>query len=156
MIDFYGDDLTLEMIQTKGGTQVMVFRNRTGDCDETVSIGVDGKELLNIYEKVRMRCETIGLKKEELRTQVNMESNSPSTQEELREMAQHGLAVWCVDTDGIAQGLLFMHESWDDSRISPHICLIDEEGDPGVYHVEYMAELGAKFYRQRPEEVKAP
>jgi len=65
MIDFYGDALTLEAIQTKGNTQVMVFRNRTGDCDETVSIGIDSKELLNIYERVRMRCETLGIKRKD-------------------------------------------------------------------------------------------
>lgn len=64
MVDFYADDLTLDTVQIKGNTQIMVFRNRTGDCDETVSIGIDCKELLNVYRKVRIRCESLGIKME--------------------------------------------------------------------------------------------
>lgn len=83
---------------------------------------------------------------------ISFPPNPPLTLEELREMGQSGLAVWCVDADGIAQGLLCMRENWSDSRITPHIWMLDDECNSGVYSVEYMLELGAKFYRRKPEE----
>lgn len=73
-----------------------------------------------------------------LRAQKKAEKNDPLTLDELREMAQHGLAVWCDDMNGIAQGLLFMRKSYGDSRISPHICLIGKEKTAHIYHVEEM------------------
>ncbi len=56
-----------------------------------------------------------------LQAQAEAEKNDPLTLDELREMAWAGLSVWCVDTDGINQGLLCMRDGWDAPRKSPHV-----------------------------------
>lgn len=60
MIDLYVDDVSLVKIQEKDNQQILIFSN--SGKDESISIPVTNDELLNIYQKVRMRCETLGLK----------------------------------------------------------------------------------------------
>jgi hypothetical protein len=58
MIDLYADDMTLTEIQRKD-KEVLVFNNK--EKDESVMFPVSDEELLNIYHRVRMRCETLDL-----------------------------------------------------------------------------------------------
>lgn len=61
MIDLYVDDVELEYIKDVSPNEhVLVLTNR--DKDEQLSLAVDGDELVNIYRKIRMRLETLGLK----------------------------------------------------------------------------------------------
>ena len=53
------DDVSLTEIQTKGNEQILMFRNK--EKDETVAIPVSNTELLNIFQRVKMRCETLNL-----------------------------------------------------------------------------------------------
>lgn len=63
MIDIFLDELTFEHIKSISKNEnVLIFRNR--DKDESLSLAVDGQGLIDIYRKVRMRLETLGLKKE--------------------------------------------------------------------------------------------
>jgi len=55
----YIDDVSLTEIQTKGNEQILMFRNK--EKDETVAIPVSNTELLNIFQRVKMRCETLNL-----------------------------------------------------------------------------------------------
>lgn len=59
MIDLYVDDVTLKKIEQKHGSQVLVFANEVKD--EAVRIPLSEEELLNIYHRVRRRCETLEL-----------------------------------------------------------------------------------------------
>ena len=59
MIDLYIDDVTLKNIEQKHRSQILVFANEAKD--EAVRIPVSEEELLNIYHRVRRRCETIEL-----------------------------------------------------------------------------------------------
>lgn len=59
MVDLYIDDVSLTKIQTKGNEQILMFRNK--GKDETVAIPVFNAELLNIFQRVKMRCETLTL-----------------------------------------------------------------------------------------------
>ena len=72
--------------------------------------------------------------------------------DELREMARLGKSTWCVDTDGTAQGLLCYVDCVFADGKDAHIWLLDIEGNAGRYNVRYMIEMGAKFYRDKPEE----
>jgi len=87
----------------------------------------------------------------DLQSRQDAEPNGPLTLDELRKMAWAGLAVWCVDTDGTAQGLLCMQDDWDEPCKSPHVWLLDEETNAHVCTVEYMLDFGAKFYRSKLE-----
>jgi len=58
MIDLYADDVSLVDIQQKD-KQVLKFVNKKKD--ETVFIPVTDEELVNIYNRVKMRCETMKL-----------------------------------------------------------------------------------------------
>ncbi len=87
-----------------------------------------------------------------LRAQSEAERNELLTLDELLEMERAGLSIWCVDTDGTAQGLLCMRNDWDAPHKSPHVWLLDEEANAGVYSVKYMLDFGVKFYRHRPKE----
>ena len=64
MIDLYVDDITLTDIQRKD-KEVLVFRNK--EKDESLMIPVTNEELVNICNRVRMRCETLGLVRPEKR-----------------------------------------------------------------------------------------
>lgn len=59
MVDLYIDDVSLTEIQTKGNEQILMFRNK--EKDKTVAIPVSNTELLNIFQRVKMRCETLNL-----------------------------------------------------------------------------------------------
>ena len=117
------------------------------------SQAVNLRDRLKMYEEILFSengTELISL--DRLREIVSRKDNPPLTLEELREMTKSGVAVWCHDADGIAQGLLCMQEDWYDNCKSPHIWLLDEESHAGVYSVRFMLECGAKFYRRKPEE----
>lgn len=60
MIDLYIDEVSLAKIHEKQNQQILIFRNK--EKDELISIPVSNDELLNIWLKVKMRCETLGLK----------------------------------------------------------------------------------------------
>jgi len=102
------------------------------------------RQRLKAYEDTRLYPEEVAA--------LVASPNDPLPLDELREMARTGLAVWCLDTDGINQGLLCMRKNWSDSLITPHVCFIDEEGNSGVYPVELMWKMGARFYHRKPEE----
>ena len=60
MVDLYIDDISLTEIQTKGKrAKFLMFRNK--GKDETVAIPVSNAELLNVFQRVKMRCETLNL-----------------------------------------------------------------------------------------------
>lgn len=59
MIDLYVDDVTLKKIEQKHASQVLVFTNEAKD--EAVRIPVSEEEFLNIYHRIRRRCETLEL-----------------------------------------------------------------------------------------------
>ena len=63
MVDLYLDEMTLDSIQTvKPDENVLIFKNK--EKDERLSIALTGDELINTYRRIRMRLETLGLKKE--------------------------------------------------------------------------------------------
>ena len=63
MIDAFFDELSLDFIKSVSPEEnVLVFKNH--GKDETLVLALDGKELTNVYRKIRMRLETLGLKKE--------------------------------------------------------------------------------------------
>lgn len=59
MIDLYSDNVSLSKIQEKHNEQVLIFRNN--EKDETIALNVSNAELLNIFLKVKMRCEALNL-----------------------------------------------------------------------------------------------
>lgn len=59
MVDLFLDELTLTEIQVINNEQVLVFKNK--EKDESLHIPVADKELLNIFTRVRIRCETLEL-----------------------------------------------------------------------------------------------
>lgn len=59
MVDLYIDDISLVRVEPKHGSQVLIFKNEAKD--ETLSIPVSSEELLNIYHRVKIRCETLEL-----------------------------------------------------------------------------------------------
>lgn len=77
--------------------------------------------------------------------------NRPLALEELEAMARESAAVWCVDSGGMDCGVLSMQENWWDHREAPFIGLPNEEGCVNQYSVEFMLELGARFYLRRPK-----
>lgn len=76
------------------------------------------------------------------------------TLDELRDEARQGNAVWCVDTDGVSAGLLRYTDCVLDDGKEAHIWLLDEECNAARYNARYMLEIGAKFYRRKPEKQK--
>ncbi len=63
MIDAFFDELSLDFIKSVSPEEnVLVFKNHAKD--ETLVLALDGKELTSVYRKIRMRLETLGLKKE--------------------------------------------------------------------------------------------
>lgn len=58
MVDLYIDDVSLNEIRVVGNEQELLFSNSK---DESVHISVNNEELLNILNRVRMRCETLDL-----------------------------------------------------------------------------------------------
>lgn len=79
--------------------------------------------------------------------------NDPLTLEELQEMAWSQSPVWCSDTDGLHAGLMCIRDDWCAPGRTPHIWLLDEEGNSGVYSVKTLLKAGAVFYHRKPEEV---
>lgn len=59
MIDLYLDEMSLVRVEQKHGAQVLLFKNDAKD--EALSIPVSNDELLNIYQRVKIRCETLEL-----------------------------------------------------------------------------------------------
>lgn len=59
MVDIFNDNISLEKIQETENEQMLIFKNK--DKDEIVSLLVSEDELLNIFQKVKMRCETLDL-----------------------------------------------------------------------------------------------
>lgn len=59
MVDIYGDNISLEKIQQTGNEQMLIFKNK--EKDETLALLVSEDELLNIFQKVKMRCEILTL-----------------------------------------------------------------------------------------------
>lgn len=58
MIDIYVDDVCLKEIQYKE-KQVLKFVN--AEKDESVMMVVTNDELVNMYDRIKMRCETLNL-----------------------------------------------------------------------------------------------
>jgi len=58
MIDIYVDEVSLKEIQQKD-KQILKFVNV--DKDESVMLVVTNSELVNIYNRIKMRCETLNL-----------------------------------------------------------------------------------------------
>ncbi len=121
---------------------------RTGDpcpcCGEPIEL-TDPEAL----RRLTAAAEQLGLPD---RRETAKQENEPLTLGELERMARKGLAVWCVDRDGAGCGVLSMREDWwDNKKESPYICLPNEERGMNQYSVEFMLELGAEFYRRRPE-----
>lgn len=58
MIDIYVDDVCLKEIQQKD-KQVLKFVN--AEKDESVMMVVTNDELVNMYNRIKMRCETLNL-----------------------------------------------------------------------------------------------
>ncbi len=58
MIDIYVDDVRLKEIQHKE-KQVLKFVN--AKKDESVMMVVTNDELVNMYDRIKMRCETLNL-----------------------------------------------------------------------------------------------
>lgn len=58
MIDIYVDDVRLKEIQYKE-KQVLKFVN--AEKDESVMMVVTNDELVNMYDRIKMRCETLNL-----------------------------------------------------------------------------------------------
>lgn len=59
MIDLYIDEVSLVKIAQKQESQILFFKNE--EKDEAVSIPVSNEELLNIYHRVKIRCEILEL-----------------------------------------------------------------------------------------------
>ncbi len=59
MIDLYADNISLREIQVKRNEQILLFQNK--EKDEIVALNISDAELLNILQKVKMRCETLNL-----------------------------------------------------------------------------------------------
>ena len=58
MIDIYVDEVSLKEIQQKD-KQILKFVNV--DKDESVMLVVTNSELVNMYNRIKMRCETLNL-----------------------------------------------------------------------------------------------
>ena len=58
MIEIYVDDVRLKEIQYKE-KQVLKFVN--AEKDESVMMVVTNDELVNMYDRIKMRCETLNL-----------------------------------------------------------------------------------------------
>lgn len=58
MIDIYVDDVSLKEIQQKD-KQILKFVN--AEKDESVMLVVTNSELVNMYNRIKMRCETLNL-----------------------------------------------------------------------------------------------
>lgn len=58
MVDLYIDDVSLNEIRVASNEQELLFSNSK---DESIHIPVNNEELLNILNRVRMRCETLDL-----------------------------------------------------------------------------------------------
>ena len=58
MIDIYVDDVCLKEIQQKD-KQVLRFVNT--EKNESVMLVVTNRELVNMYNRIKMRCETLKL-----------------------------------------------------------------------------------------------
>lgn len=58
MVDLYIDDVSLNEIRVASNEQELLFSNSK---DESIHIPVNNEELLNILNRVRMRCETLNL-----------------------------------------------------------------------------------------------
>lgn len=59
VVDLYVDDVSLKKIESRHGSQVLIFQHN--EKDETLSVPVSNEELLNIYQWVKIRCETLEL-----------------------------------------------------------------------------------------------
>ncbi len=59
MIDLYVDNISLREIQVKRNEQILLFQNK--EKDEIVALNISNAELLDILQKVKMRCETLNL-----------------------------------------------------------------------------------------------
>lgn len=58
MVDIYVDDICLKEILQQD-KQVLKFINK--DKDESIIIAVTDSELVNMYNRIKMRCETLNL-----------------------------------------------------------------------------------------------
>lgn len=58
MIDIFMDGVSLKEIQQKD-KQLLRFIN--SEKDESITISVTDSELVNIYNRIKMRCETLNL-----------------------------------------------------------------------------------------------
>lgn len=96
--------------------------------------------------------EDTGLTPQEITNLQKQAENKPLTLDELREMAWSQSPVWCRDFDGLHTGLLCIKDDLFGQERTPHVWLLDEEGNSGVYSVNSLLKCGAEFYRRRPEE----
>ena len=58
MFDIYVDDVSLKEIQQKD-KQILKFVN--AEKDESIMLVVTSSELVNMYNRIKMRCETLNL-----------------------------------------------------------------------------------------------
>ncbi len=59
MFDLYVDNISLREIQVKRNEQILLFKNE--EKDEMVALNISNTELLNIFQKVKRRCEILNL-----------------------------------------------------------------------------------------------
>ena len=74
--------------------------------------------------------------------------NAPLTLEELRGM--DGEPVWCEDNT-VDAGIIRLAENWATGRLEADFWTFDEDGNPRCYNVRLTLEMGARFYRRKPE-----
>lgn len=74
--------------------------------------------------------------------------NELLTLEELRGM--DGEPVWCKDNT-VDAGIIRLAEDWATERLEAHFWTFDAEGNPRCYNVRLMLEMGANFYRRKPD-----
>lgn len=59
MVDLYMDGMSLVRVYQKHGSQLLVFQNK--EKDEMITIPINKEELLNIYHRIKIRCEALDL-----------------------------------------------------------------------------------------------
>lgn len=74
--------------------------------------------------------------------------SAPLTLTELRGM--DGEPVWCKDNT-VGAGIIRLAEDWATGQLEAHFWTFDTEGNPRCYNVRLTLEMGANFYRRKPD-----
>lgn len=149
--------------QQRAGAALILWTCRSGELlDKAVAwCGEHGLTFDAVNENLPERLEHYGSESrkvsadeywDDLAVRMPLPLNAPLTLDELREIAWNQGVVWCDDADGCHAGLLCIRDDWFSPERTPHIWLLDEEGNCGLYSVDSLLKCGAKFYRSRPRE----